>query len=63
MQKLLIFLAAALLFAHSQTIAQTPTVPSLDEWEIHDLDRPQPVVVTPGELTSTATTLRRNCAV
>ena len=53
MQKLLIFLAAALLFSHSQTIAQTPAVPSLDEWEIHDLDRPQPVVVTPGELAST----------
>ena len=52
MQKLLIFLAAALLFTHSQTIAQTPAVPSLDEWEVHDLDRPQPVVVTPGELTS-----------
>lgn len=53
MQKLLTFLTAVLLFTASQTIAQTPAVPSLDEWEVHDPDRPQPAVVTPGELTST----------
>ena len=32
--------------------AQTPAIPSLDDWEVHDLERPQPELVTPGEMVS-----------
>ncbi|MDE2732273.1 MAG: DUF1080 domain-containing protein [Bacteroidota bacterium] len=30
--------------------AQTPAIPSLDDWDVHDLERPQPPLVTPGEM-------------
>ena len=34
--------------------AQAPAVPSLDAWDVHDLERPQPRVVTPAALSSAA---------
>ncbi len=32
-------------------MAQTPPIPSLDAWEVHDLERPQPRMVTPSAMT------------
>lgn len=40
---------AVLLLVTSQAWGQ---VPSLEEWAVHDLDRPQPPMVTPGQLGS-----------
>ena len=44
-------LAAAILLLSALSISQDSTaqqVPSLDQWEIHDKDRPQPPMVDPG---------------
>ncbi len=48
MQKITI-LTLTLLGTISPALGQ---VPSLDEWDVHDLDRPQPPIVTPGEIAS-----------
>lgn len=37
-----------LLFGVSTATLCTAQAPSLDQWEIHDMDRPQPPIVTPG---------------
>lgn len=36
------------------SISATAQIPSLDEWAVHDLDRPQPVKVEPGPAVSIA---------
>ena len=35
-------------------LAQTPNLPDLGAWEVHDPDRPQPAIVTPGTHASLA---------
>ena len=45
-------LSVLLAFLLTPVLAQNPTIPSLDAWEVHDLDRPQPRIVTPGALNS-----------
>ena len=48
MSKRYFFIAALASLVAVPTFGQTPAVPSLDEWEVHDMDRPQPAMVTPG---------------
>ena len=34
------------------SLGQTPAIPSLDDWDVHDLERPHPPLVTPGAMVS-----------
>ena len=49
MKNLQFCLLALSLILVSEAIGQ---LPSLNDWEVHDLDRPQPQMVTPGDLHS-----------
>ena len=50
-KKLFLTLTLASLLA-MPLLAQTPQIPSLDDWEVHDMDRPQPAMVDPGAVVS-----------